>query len=129
MSVVFACFRHLFDLLRRKAQNQAIRHTALTSELAQSNLSRVVALLQADYGPFQPNRTTEVPLWLAMALHKRKKCRIQPPAWMEIEHLKGAAALRWLSDLPAQLQRLTTTAASKTFRSLPLTARGQICKL
>jgi hypothetical protein len=31
-----------------------------------------------------------VPLWLALALHKRKKCRIQPPAWMSVENLKGA---------------------------------------
>ena len=46
--------------------------------------------MQADYGPFQPNRPVEVPLWMAMALHKRKKCRILPPGWMDIDSLKGA---------------------------------------
>ncbi|KAK9808298.1 hypothetical protein WJX73_009235 [Symbiochloris irregularis] len=40
------------------------------------------------YGPFLPNRPVDVPLWMAMALHQRKKCRILPPAWMDIESLK-----------------------------------------
>lgn len=44
---------------------------------------------QGTYGPFQPNMPTDVPLWMALMLRKRKKCRIQPPAWMSVENLKG----------------------------------------
>eukprot|EP00195_Chlamydomonas_chlamydogama_P011762 CAMPEP_0202914660 /NCGR_PEP_ID=MMETSP1392-20130828/63646_1 /ASSEMBLY_ACC=CAM_ASM_000868 /TAXON_ID=225041 /ORGANISM="Chlamydomonas chlamydogama, Strain SAG 11-48b" /LENGTH=211 /DNA_ID=CAMNT_0049606395 /DNA_START=89 /DNA_END=721 /DNA_ORIENTATION=- len=40
------------------------------------------------YGPFTPNMPTDVPLWLALMLHKRKKCRIQPPAWMKRDDLE-----------------------------------------
>ena len=45
--------------------------------------------VQGDYGPFQPNFPVKVPLWLAVMLHKRKKCRIRPPDWMQSEHLQG----------------------------------------
>jgi hypothetical protein len=44
---------------------------------------------QGTYGPFQPNMPSDVPLWLAIMLHKRKKCRIQPPRWMNPQHLQG----------------------------------------
>ncbi|KAF3775128.1 DNA replication complex GINS protein [Nymphaea thermarum] len=39
------------------------------------------------FGPFYPQIATKVPLWLAVALKKRGKCRIQPPDWMNIEKL------------------------------------------
>mmetsp|Transcript_8058 Transcript_8058/g.21458 ORF Transcript_8058/g.21458 Transcript_8058/m.21458 type:complete len:224 (+) Transcript_8058:61-732(+) len=42
-----------------------------------------------NFGPFQPNMPTDVPLWMATMLHNRKKCRIQPPGWMNAEHLQG----------------------------------------
>eukprot|EP00798_Chlamydomonas_sp_ICE-L_P030621 gene30621-35632_t len=40
------------------------------------------------YGPFQPNMPIEVPLWLALMLHRRKKCRIRSPEWMSTENLE-----------------------------------------
>lgn len=48
-----------------------------------------VCLLQGEWGPFRPNFPVEVPLWLALALQKKKCCRIQIPAWMNVEHLEG----------------------------------------
>jgi len=61
--------------------------------------------VQGTYGPFQPNMPVDVPLWMATMLHKRKKCRIQPPGWMNAEQLQGAhcrlslspGQTRWLS--------------------------------
>jgi hypothetical protein len=44
---------------------------------------------QGTYGPFRPNIPVEVPMYLALALNRRNKCRIQPPAWMAREKLKG----------------------------------------
>jgi hypothetical protein len=32
---------------------------------------------------------TEVPLWLALALYKMKRCRINPPQWLAVDELKG----------------------------------------
>lgn len=40
-----------------------------------------------EYGPFVPNVLTDVPLWMALALHKRKRAVIVPPDWMEPESL------------------------------------------
>ena len=48
------------------------------------------AALQGDYGPFMPNMPIQVPIWLAAMLHKRKKCRIQAPEWMNAETLQSA---------------------------------------
>lgn len=33
----------------------------------------------------------EVPLWLALQLHKRGRCRIVPPAFLSVERLQGEA--------------------------------------
>ncbi|XP_057511134.1 DNA replication complex GINS protein PSF2-like isoform X1 [Actinidia eriantha] len=40
-----------------------------------------------DFGPFHPQISTQVPLWLAVALKKRGKCTIRPPEWMLVEKL------------------------------------------
>jgi GINS complex subunit 2 len=37
--------------------------------------------IQASYGPFIPPLQAEVPLWLAVALKKNRKCTIVPPEW------------------------------------------------
>jgi len=47
-----------------------------------------LSCLTGDYGPFQPNIAVEVPLWLALALHKRRKCRVIPPEWMHPDKLQ-----------------------------------------
>lgn len=47
------------------------------------------ACLQGDYGPFIANVPLDVPLYLAMALYRRGKCRIIPPAWMDKDNLRS----------------------------------------
>eukprot|EP00775_Hariotina_reticulata_P002955 gene2955-3240_t len=42
------------------------------------------------YGPIQPNVAVEVPIWLALQLHKRNKARILPPAWLDSQYLDNA---------------------------------------
>ncbi|XP_077236910.1 PSF2 [Tasmannia lanceolata] len=44
-------------------------------------------MICGDFGPFLPQITTKVPLWLAVALKKRGKCAIRPPDWMSVERL------------------------------------------
>jgi GINS complex subunit 2 len=44
---------------------------------------------QGNYGPFRPNMPVEVPIWLALQLHKRSKCRILPPAFLDPARLQG----------------------------------------
>ena len=47
---------------------------------------------QDSYGPFQANSRIDVPLWLALLLHKRKKCTILQPLWMDKDNLTGTPA-------------------------------------
>lgn len=39
---------------------------------------------QGDLGPFNPGLQVDVPVWLALNLKQRQKCRIVPPEWMDV---------------------------------------------
>lgn len=45
-------------------------------------------LIAGDVGPFEPNLPVQVPLWMALNLKRRQKCRIVPPAWLSKEYLE-----------------------------------------
>ena len=47
----------------------------------------VLHFLRGDFGPFRPNRKIVVPVWLALNLQQRGRCRIVPPEWMSVERL------------------------------------------
>ncbi|ROJ25223.1 DNA replication complex GINS protein PSF2 [Anabarilius grahami] len=44
-----------------------------------------IYLIGGDLGPFNPGLPVEVPLWLALNLKQRQKCRIVPPEWMDTD--------------------------------------------
>jgi len=44
--------------------------------------------LTGDFGPFSPGLPVDVPLWLAINLKQRKKCKIHPPSWLDVESLQ-----------------------------------------
>lgn len=46
-----------------------------------------ICLISGDFGPFNPSMHTKVPLWLAINLKQRHKCRIEPPAWLSVDEL------------------------------------------
>ncbi|WFD31062.1 DNA replication protein psf2 [Malassezia sp. CBS 17886] len=46
-----------------------------------------VRLLSGTYGPFRPPAHTEVPLWLALSLRKKRKCVVIPPEWISVDVL------------------------------------------
>ena len=66
--------------------------------LAESDTVRIVPnftsdtlyLLQGDFGPFKAGLPLDVPLWVAINLRQRQKCRILQPDWMELEILEEA---------------------------------------
>ena len=41
-------------------------------------------LPQGDIAPFNPGLQVDCPLWLAINLKQRQKCRLIPPAWMNV---------------------------------------------
>ena len=47
-----------------------------------------IHLIAGDIGPFRAGIPLHIPLWLAMHLREQRKCRIVPPAWMEVETLE-----------------------------------------
>jgi GINS complex subunit 2 len=51
------------------------------------NLNQI-RLFSGTFGPFRAGIPIQVPLWLAIQLRKKDKCRIQPPEWMSIDRLQ-----------------------------------------
>ncbi len=47
-----------------------------------------VFLIGGDVGPFNAGMPVDVPLWMAINLKQRQKCRIQPPDWMDVGKCK-----------------------------------------
>ncbi|MBN3309911.1 PSF2 protein, partial [Amia calva] len=47
-----------------------------------------IYLIGGDLGPFNPGLPVDVPVWLAVNLKQRQKCRIVPPDWMDVEKLE-----------------------------------------
>lgn len=54
--------------------------------------SGMLSCIGGEYGPFRPNMPVEVPIWLALQLHKRGKCRIVPPAFLDPVRLQALVA-------------------------------------
>lgn len=50
--------------------------------------NEVVELISGDVGPFRASLPVRVPLWLAVNLKMQRKCKIQPPDWMDVERLE-----------------------------------------
>lgn len=45
-------------------------------------------LITGDCGPFTPSIPIQVPLWLAINLRQKQRCRIIPPDWMDFDKLE-----------------------------------------
>merc|ERR1712059_175362 len=45
-------------------------------------------LIQGDIGPFKPGLPVSVPLWLAVNLRQRQRCRLVKPAWCDVDRLE-----------------------------------------
>lgn len=48
-----------------------------------------IYLICGEFGPFRAGLPLNVPLWLAMMLKQKQKCRIVPPDWMELDTLEN----------------------------------------
>lgn len=47
-----------------------------------------IYLICGEFGPFRAGLPMNVPLWLAVMLKQKQKCRIVPPDWMDMEILE-----------------------------------------
>lgn len=48
-----------------------------------------VVLVCGNFGPFEPSIATRVPLWLALALKKVRRCKIIPPKWLQVRAVES----------------------------------------
>ena len=45
-------------------------------------MSSQLHFLDEDIGPFEPLTPIAIPLWLAISLKKKRRCKIQSPDWL-----------------------------------------------
>ncbi|KAH9503545.1 DNA replication complex GINS protein PSF2 [Bulinus truncatus] len=64
-----------------------------------------IYLISGDVGPFTAGLPLSVPLWLAVNLKQRQKCRLVPPDWMDLDVLKEKkqeeADSRFFTQMPS----------------------------
>ncbi|CAD8155465.1 unnamed protein product [Paramecium octaurelia] len=64
-----------------------IQHTTFINIQPNFDLDKL-QFISGYFGPFKINQIVEVPLWVAIELKKKNKCRVIPPEWLSIERLQ-----------------------------------------
>lgn len=59
--------------------------------------SDVIYLISGSVGPFRAGLPVKVPIWLAVCLKQKQKCRIVNQEWMEIENLNERKEIEKIS--------------------------------
>ncbi|KAK9895674.1 Psf2-domain-containing protein [Cystobasidium minutum MCA 4210] len=65
-----------------------VAEEALVEIIPSIRLPQTRLLSGRPVGPFTPPSKAEVPLWMAVNLKKKKKCRIIPPRWLTLDNLE-----------------------------------------
>uniref|UniRef100_A0A8C6SI58 DNA replication complex GINS protein PSF2 n=1 Tax=Neogobius melanostomus TaxID=47308 RepID=A0A8C6SI58_9GOBI len=77
-----------------------------------------IYLIGGDLGPFNPGLSVNVPVWLALNLKQRQKCRIVPPEWMSVEKLEEMRELERKEDTFTPVPRMHTNDEADEIRTL-----------
>jgi GINS complex subunit 2 len=67
-------------LLHEESELEAEEDTLVT--IVPSFQAPTLQLLRGPVGPFRPQVPLEVPLWMALLLRRRGRCRLKPPTWL-----------------------------------------------
>ncbi|XP_011154627.1 probable DNA replication complex GINS protein PSF2 [Harpegnathos saltator] len=70
----------------------------LVSIIPNFNLD-VIHLISGSVGPFRAGLPVKVPIWLAVCLKQKQKCRIINQEWMEVENLNERKEMEKMSKL------------------------------
>ena len=70
------------------AEGEFIAQNQLIGVIPKFNHDEIL-LISGTFGPFKPQKPTEVPIWLALQLKKKGMWDVQAPGWMDEEILKN----------------------------------------
>lgn len=79
--------QHLFPGKMDTSEVEFLAERSLISIIPNFDLS-TLHLICGDYGPLRAGMPAQVPIWVAINLRQRSKCRILPPDWMNVEALE-----------------------------------------
>lgn len=66
----------------------------------------VIYLISGSVGPFRAGLPVKVPIWLAVCLKQKQKCRIINQEWMNIESLNERKEMEKMSKYVSNSQKL-----------------------
>lgn len=61
-------------------------------EISPNVASGPIRLVCGEFGPLEPSIATAVPLWLALAMKKLRRCRVLPPRWLALAEVERVLA-------------------------------------
>lgn len=82
------------------------------------NIKRL-EMISGDYGPFKSGISTEVPLWLAIVLRKRNRCKLVPPDWLTVEYLEDRLKTERMDEAFCCLKPYAIEIGSRLIREAP----------
>lgn len=62
-------------------------------EISPMVVAGTVQLVSGDFGPFEPSIAIAVPLWLALAMKKLRRCHVLPPRWLTVAEVERVLQL------------------------------------
>ncbi|KAL0270670.1 UNVERIFIED_CONTAM: hypothetical protein PYX00_008004 [Menopon gallinae] len=69
------------------AEVEFLAENEMVTIIPNFNYSKIFFIVD-EVGPFRAGMPLRVPIWLAINLKSRQKCRIIPPDWMDLEKLE-----------------------------------------
>jgi GINS complex subunit 2 len=82
-----------------------------------------MSFLSGNYGPFEPNQKTRVPLWLALFLNFSQTCTMVTPSWLSLKNMQNLVKQEKenkseLGKVPAHYMELSFAFFSKSPESI-----------
>ena len=70
------------------AEAEFVAESASSVEIVPNFTQNTTHLLEGDVGPFKAGIPLTAPLWLAVGLRQRRKCRVLHPEWLKTDKLE-----------------------------------------
>nr|CAD7600605.1 unnamed protein product [Timema genevievae] len=87
------------------AEVEFLAEKEMVSIIPNFNFDRIF-LISGEIGPFRAGLPVKVPIWMAINLRQRQKCRIIPPDWMDVDKLLEVKEIesqsRFFTKMPSE---------------------------
>lgn len=80
-------YAFIYYYIMDPAEVEFLAENKMVSIVPNFNFDRIF-LISGEVGPFRAGLPVNIPIWMALNLRQRQKCRIMAPDWMDPEKLE-----------------------------------------